>query len=123
MNYKALALAAVVVSALVLVFSVARAQAPSNESPQLEPRFQIVTATVDGIPGRDGQVPENHTIFLLERTTGRVWRYRSGFFAYRKDGSVTGPAMDSDFESINIDGFRGYDSKQAIKEWMQQQKP
>jgi hypothetical protein len=121
MSYRLLAAISMIGCALFL--GVTRAQAPSNESSQPEPRFQMITATVDGMADKNGHTSEEHTVFLLERNTGRIWKFSQAAFAFHKDGSLAGPALGAYFETVNVDGLHGWDAKQAVKEWIQQQKP
>ena len=122
MNSKKIGLGVLATCALALTFSLARAQTSGSQLPQAEPRYDIIAATVDGIPDKNGHIPEERTVFLLERNSGRAWKFNNTAFAYRKDGTPTGPAMPAYFESISADGFGGFDSKLAIKEWMGKQK-
>ena len=119
-NYKAKALIATIMVAL--VFTLAHAQGTSNEPTSDHFRFQMITATVDGMPDKNGHASEERTVFLLELDTGRVWKFGPTVLAYRKDGSVAGPALPAYFESLNVDGLRGWNGKQAVQDWLQQQK-
>ena len=79
-----------------------------------QPRYQLVPTEIH-LPAKGGGMTVLRTVLLVDTESGRVWRY-----AYTDaPEDSTAPPFPEHFDSIPVDGLRGWDTTEAMKRWIE----